>query len=140
VGSALTSLSASALSSGTVPVARLPAPQNTRTICYVAGSDNGTALDTTYSQKGFFNNMIGAMTVTAAKCQVDVAGSVTMSVMKNNNATAVTTSVACTSVPGSWQTLTVSSSALALGDELDLSITAASTSKRLTVCVAGTVN
>jgi len=121
--------------------ADLPTPQNTRTICYVAGADNstGAALTTNDTQKSFFNNMIGNMTITAAKCQVD-AGSVTMNVQKNNLVSAVTTSVACTSTPGTWQSLTVSGSSLALGDSLDLSITAATTAKRLTVCVAGTVN
>jgi len=113
---------------------------NTRSICYVAGADNNTsALDTTYTQKSFFNNLVGNMTVTAAKCQVD-AGSVTMNVQKNNLASAITSSVACTTTPGTWQNLTLSGTTLALGDSLDLSITAASTAKRLTVCVAGAVN
>jgi hypothetical protein len=121
--------------------ADLPTPQNTRAICYVAGADNtsGSALTTSDSQKSFFNNLIGAMTITSAKCQVD-AGSVTMNVQKNNLASAVTTSVACTSTPGTWQTLSVSGASLALGDSLDLSISAATTARRLTVCVAGTVN
>ena len=44
--------------------ADLPAPQNTRAICYVAGADNNTtALDSSFSEKSFFNNLIGAMTV-----------------------------------------------------------------------------
>ena len=120
--------------------ADLPAPQNTRTICYVAGADNNSsALDTSFSQKSYFNNLIGAMTVTSATCQVD-AGSVTMAVQKNNTATAITASVLCNTGPGSWQALSISTSSLALNDSLDLNITAASTAKRLTVCVAGTVN
>ncbi len=123
-----------------ITAADLPTPQNTRAICYVAGSDGNTsALDTTFSQKSFFNNLIGAMTITSATCQVD-AGSVTMNVQKNNLASAITTNVGCTSTPGTWQALTVSGSSLALGDSLDLSITGVPTAKRLTVCVAGTVN
>jgi trimeric autotransporter adhesin len=121
--------------------ADLPAPQNTRAICYVAGADNasGSVLTTSDTQKSFFNNLIGNMTITSAKCQVD-AGSVTMNVQKNNLASAVTTSVACNSTPGTWQPLTVSGTSLALGDSLDLSISAVTTARRLTVCVAGTVN
>jgi hypothetical protein len=123
--------------SGTI---NMTAQQQTRTICYIAGSDgNSTGMDTTYSQKSYFLNMIGAMTVTSASCQVD-AGSVTMNVQKNNGASAVTSSTPCTQGPGGWQTLTVSGSALNLSDSLDLSITAVTTTKRLTVCVAGTVN
>jgi hypothetical protein len=119
----------------------MKAPQNTRAICYVAGADNSTApvLTTNDSQKSFFNNLIGAMTITSATCQVD-AGSVTMNVQKNNLASAITTSVACTSAPGTWQTLTVSGTSLGLGDSLDLSIAGVTTAKRLTVCLAGTVN
>jgi hypothetical protein len=123
--------------------ADLPAPQNTRTICYVAGADNNTtALDSTFSQKSFFDNLIGTMTITAARCQVD-AGSATLQVFKNNLGTAITSAAtACTSTPGSaFQTLTLNGTpSLALNDTLDLSITAATTAKRLTVCVAGTVN
>jgi hypothetical protein len=112
-----------------------------RAICYVAGADNPTApvLTANDTQKSYFNNLISAMTITSATCQVD-AGSVTMNIQKNNLASAITSSVACTSTPGTWQSLTVSGSSLALGDSLDLSITAATTAKRLTVCVAGTVN
>ena len=52
----------------------------------------------------------------------------------------VTSSTSCTQGPGAWQSLTVSGSALNLSDSLDLSITAVTTAKRMTVCVAGTVN
>jgi hypothetical protein len=121
----------------------LPAPQNTRTICYVAGADNNTsALDNTYTQKSYFDNLIGAMTITAARCQVD-AGSATLQVFKNNLGTAITgAATACTSTPGSaFQTLSLNGTpSLALNETLDLSITTATTAKRLTVCVAGTVN
>jgi hypothetical protein len=127
-------------SSGTIDMATA---QKTRTICYIAGSDNNSApIDTTYSQKSFFNNMIGSMTVTAASCQVD-AGSATLQVFKNNLGTAITgAATACNSTPGSpFQALSLSGTpSLSLTDTLDLSITAASTAKRLTVCVAGTVD
>jgi hypothetical protein len=118
-------------------------PQKTRAICYVAGGDNNTtALDTTFSQKGYFLNMIGAMTITAARCQVD-SGAATLVVNKNvsGTITAVTNSTSCSTASG-WQTLTLNGtpSLAALTDQLDLSITGTPTAKRLTVCAAGTVN
>ncbi len=125
--------------------ADLPAPQNTRTICYVAGADNNTTpLDTTFSQKGYFLDMIGNMTITAAKCQIDAGTSATMVVNKNTSGTitAVTQSTACSATSG-WTTATLSGTpTLSVNvDQLDLSITAISgTVHRLTVCVAGTVN
>jgi hypothetical protein len=115
---------------------------NTRAICYVAGADNNTtALDSTFSQKGYFLNMIGNMTITAAKCQVD-AGMAAMVVNKNTSGsiTAVTSST-CNTASG-WQALSLSGTpTLTVNiDQLDLSITGTPTAKRLTVCVAGTVN
>ena len=105
------------------------------------GRTTAERLDTSYSQKSFFNNMIGDMTITGAKCQVDAATSATVVVYKNNLGTAMTTSTACSAAPGSWTTLPVSTSALALTDSLDLSITAVSgTPHRLTVCLSATVN
>jgi hypothetical protein len=114
---------------------------NVRTICYIAGSDNGGTLDTSYSQKSFFYNMIGAMTITGARCQVDGATSATIQVFKNNLGTAITASTVCSTAPPSWTTPTLSSTALAVNESLDLSITAVSgTPHRLTVCLAATVN
>jgi hypothetical protein len=120
-----------------------PGTPGSRTICYIAGSDNGSTMDPTYSQKSFFNNFVGSMTVNSATCQVD-SGSVTISILKNNSGTdAVTTTVACnTGLGNGWQTLTsvLSDKALALGDSLDLNITAVTSAKRLTVCLGATMN
>jgi hypothetical protein len=63
-----------------------------------------------------------------------------MQLFKNNLGTAVTGSVACTAVPGAWQSLSLSTTSLALNDSFDLSITAVTTSKRMTVCVASSIN
>jgi hypothetical protein len=125
------------------PTVAMTTAQQTRAICYVAGADNNTsALDPTFSQKGYFLNMIGAITVTAARCQVD-SGTATLVVNKDvsGTITAVTNSVACNTSFG-WQTLTLNStpSLAANTDQLDLSITGTPTAKRLTICVAGTVN
>jgi len=129
---------------GTVPNSTI-GNNNVRTICYVAGSDNGATLDTTYSQRSYFSNMIGAMIVTNYRCQVD-AGSVTATVNKTasggSTQTAIFSGITCSANPTTspyWNTGTASV-ALGLNDSLDLSITAASTSKRLTMCVTGTVN
>jgi hypothetical protein len=119
---------------------------NARTICYVAGADNPTApvLSANDSQKSYFLDMIGNITITAAKCQIDAGTSATMVVNKNNSGTitAVTQSTACSATSG-WTTANLSGTpTLSVNvDQLDLSITAISgTVHRLTVCVAGTVN
>jgi hypothetical protein len=124
-----------ALASGDLPVA-----QRTRAICYISGGDSGAGLGTSDSQKGFFNNLIGGMTVTAATCQVD-SGTVSVQVFKNGGATGVTNAITCSATPGSaWSTGTINTAALASGDSLDLAITGTPTAKRVTVCLAATIN
>jgi hypothetical protein len=123
-----------ALASSDIPVA-----QRTRAICYIAGGDSGAGLGTTDSQKSFFNNVIGAATVTAATCQVD-SGTAQIQIFKNNTATNVTASVSCTAIPGTWQNVGLGTTALAAGDSLDLAITLTPTAKRVTICLAATVN
>jgi hypothetical protein len=113
----------------------------------VAGSDNNSgALDTTYSEKSFFVNLIGNMTAITSpslkdgfRCQTD-AGTATVQINKNGaGAGSLSGTLACTTAmgantPGAW-----SSTAIALDDVLDFSITATSGAKRVTVCIGTTV-
>jgi hypothetical protein len=116
---------------------------NKRTICYVAGSDNGGTLDTTYSQKSFFFNLIGNMTPLPGSagltCQTN-AGTATIQINKNGGAAgSLSPTLACTTAfnentPGSWPYT------IGANDELDFSIIATSGANRITVCIGATVN
>jgi hypothetical protein len=126
-------------SSGTID---MTAAQKTRTICYVAGADNNaTALDNTFSQKSFFANMIGPITAVTngLRCQTD-AGTATIQINKNGGAAGtLSNTLACTTSWGA-NTGTFNSTSIALNDVLDFSITATSGAKRVTACIAVTVN
>ena len=117
----------------------LPTPQNTRTICYVAGADNTTTapvLTTNDSQNSFFFNLIGTMTATSIWCQTNL-GTATVQLQQGAtllNSTAMTCSTA--GVTG-----TLSSTAIAANASLNFIITAnPATATRITACVAATVN
>jgi hypothetical protein len=119
--------------------ADIPVAQTTRTICYVAGSDNGAALDTTYSQKSFFVNMIGAMTATSWSCQTNT-GTASVTLNRNgstgNFATTITTCGTTLTTSGTFGTTT-----LALNDTVDFLINSVTSSPaRITVCFAAKVN
>ena len=122
--------------------ADLPAPQNTRAICYVAGADNNTtALDTTFSQKSYFANMVGAMTAVATglRCQTD-AGTATIQINKNGGAAgSLSNTLACTTSWGA-NSGSFAVSSIALNDVLDFNITTTSGAKRVTACLSVTVN
>jgi hypothetical protein len=125
-----------------ITAADLPAPQNTRAICYVAGADNNTsALDNTFSQKSFFANMIGPMTAVAGglRCQTD-AGTATVQINKNSGAAgSLSNTLACTTTWGA-NSGSFNVSSIAVNDVLDFSITATTGAKRVTVCLSATVN
>jgi hypothetical protein len=117
----------------------LPTPQNTRTICYVAGADNATTapiLTTNDSQNSFFFNLIGAMTATSIWCQTN-SGTATVELQQGStllNTTAMTCST--TGVTG-----TIVNSAIPASVSLNFILTAnPATATRVTACVAATVN
>jgi hypothetical protein len=116
--------------------------QKTRTICYVAGADNNsTALDTTFSQKSFFANMVGPMTAVATglRCQTD-AGTATIQINKNGGAAGtLSNALNCTTSWGA-NAGSFNATSIALNDVLDFSITATSGAKRVTACLSATVN
>ena len=120
--------------------ADLPANQTTRTICYVAGADNNaTALDTTFSQKSFFANLIGPMTAVNLRCQTD-AGTATIQINKNGGAAGtLSNTLTCTTTFGA-NAGSFNVPSIALNDALDLSITTTTGAKRVTACLSATVN
>ena len=120
----------------------LPTPQNTRTICYIAGTDNTTnspVLTTNDSQKSFFVNMIGALTATSWSCQTNTG---TASITLNQNGGSGNFSATMASCGTTLATNgTFSAAALAANSTVDFLINSVTgTPTRVTVCFAGTVN
>ena len=122
--------------------ADLPTAQATRTICYVAGSDNATtatALTTNDSQPAFFRNMIGALTLAGANsvwCQTN-SGSATIN-LTDDATPFLGTALTCTTGGASG----TSSLAIATGDVINFQLASIASGApiRITVCFSATVN
>ncbi len=122
------------------PTVAMTTAQQTRNICYVAGSEatGSPTLDASYSQKNFFYNLIGAMTPIKLACQTN-AGTATVQVNKNGGSGNLSNTLSCSSTWSNTGTF-VSSPTIALNEVLDFALTIPSGATRVTVCLAATVN
>jgi hypothetical protein len=112
----------------------------TRGIIYLAGCDSCGPLQSTASQRQFYVNVVGAMTINSVTCFSDVGGP-TINIARDNGGPTNLLSGNLTCSPGGASTTTFASSALNLNDQLDfVMVTADGVADRATVVIQATLN
>jgi hypothetical protein len=123
--------------SGTITMAP---PQRTRAITYLAGCDNCSTLVTADSQRNFFPNVIGSMTVTSVACFSD-AGSPVVNLQRNGGPANILNQDLTCSTTGNSTTSFTAEANLILNDRLDFVLVSnTGSAKRITLSIQTTVN
>jgi hypothetical protein len=121
-----------------VPNTALGGSARVRGIVYLAGCDSCAPLSASDSQAIFYVNAVGAMTITSVYCLAD-GGSPQINIARDNGGPTnlLTSDLTCDGAPAPGFT----STALALGDELDFVMAAPDgVAKRITVVIQTSLN
>jgi hypothetical protein len=117
---------------------KLAASARTRGITYLAGCDSCAVLGSSDSQRQFFVNAVGAMTINSVTCFSD-AGAPAINIARDNGSPTnlLSSNLTCNGTP----TTSFTSSALALNDQLDFVMAAPDgVAKRITVVIKAALN
>jgi hypothetical protein len=111
-----------------------------KSVTFRIGSDTGSDLVDSQSEKDVWENNIGALHITAIKCRTDT-GTSTINIARNTGSPTniLSSSLVCTDAGASSTSFTAGLDAIAVGNMLDFVLVQAATSgtpKRITVTIS----